>query len=108
VAKVWAGSLAVPVFLTFLNRLRQGDIQSSIRPGHHQTSACIIPIALKLEKSSEFYWTNKKVLQILFPVVVTYSQLMVVTSGVARWPVFHRPGWYFIANLAEAGRRPVF
>jgi len=27
---------------------------------------------------------------------------------VAKWPVFHRPGRYFTANLAEAGKRPVF
>ena len=27
---------------------------------------------------------------------------------VAIWPVFHRPGRYFSANLAEAGKRPVF
>jgi len=27
---------------------------------------------------------------------------------VARWPVFHRPGQYITANLAEAGKRPVF
>jgi len=27
---------------------------------------------------------------------------------VARWPVFHRPGRYFTADLAEAGKRPVF
>jgi len=27
---------------------------------------------------------------------------------VARWPIFHRPGRYFTANLAEAGKRPVF
>jgi len=24
------------------------------------------------------------------------------------WPVFHRHGWYFTANLAEASERPVF
>jgi len=24
-------------------------------------------------------------------------------SKVVRWPVFHRPGRYFTANLAEAG-----
>jgi len=29
-------------------------------------------------------------------------------TRVARWPVFHRPGRYFIAKLAEAGKRPVF
>jgi len=27
---------------------------------------------------------------------------------VARWPIFHRPGRYFTANLAEAGKRPAF
>ena len=27
---------------------------------------------------------------------------------VARWPVFHRPGRYFTANLAVAGKKPVF
>jgi len=26
----------------------------------------------------------------------------------ARWPVFHRPGRYITANLAEAGKMPVF
>jgi len=30
------------------------------------------------------------------------------SSRVARWPVFHRPGWYFTANVAEGGKRPVF
>ena len=48
VAKVWAGGLAVPLFLVFLyyciSHVLQywnlvGGIQSSIRPGHHQTSA---------------------------------------------------------------------
>jgi len=29
-------------------------------------------------------------------------------SMVVRWPVFHRPCWYFTANLAEAGKSPVF
>ena len=29
-------------------------------------------------------------------------------TRVARWPVFHRPGPYFTANLAEAGKKPVF
>jgi len=29
-------------------------------------------------------------------------------TRVARWPVFHRPGPYFTANLAEAGKRLVF
>jgi len=29
-------------------------------------------------------------------------------SMVARWPVLHRPGRYFIAHLAEAGNMPVF
>jgi len=27
---------------------------------------------------------------------------------VVRWPVFHRPGRYFTANLAEAGEKTVF
>ena len=27
---------------------------------------------------------------------------------VVRSPVFHRPGRYFTANLAEAGKKPVF
>jgi len=29
-------------------------------------------------------------------------------TRVARWPIFHRPGRYFTANLAEAGKKPVF
>ena len=29
-------------------------------------------------------------------------------SRAARWPVFERPGRYFTANLAEAGKKPVF
>jgi len=40
VAKVGAGIFAVPAFLTFLNtRIWWGGLQSSTRPGHHQTSA---------------------------------------------------------------------
>ena len=31
-----------------------------------------------------------------------------VVSRLTRWPVFHRPGRYFAANLAEAGKKPVF
>jgi len=31
-----------------------------------------------------------------------------IGTMVARWPVFHRSGRYFVANLAEAGERPVF
>jgi len=32
----------------------------------------------------------------------------ILQPRVARWPVFRRPGRYFTANLAEAGKRPVF
>ena len=39
-ARISAGIFAVPVFLTFLGtRVWLGGTQSSIRPGHHQTSA---------------------------------------------------------------------
>jgi len=31
-----------------------------------------------------------------------------VVSRVTRWPVFHRSDRYFAANLAEAGKKPVF
>jgi len=30
-----------------------------------------------------------------------------ITVRVARWPVFHQPGRYFTAKLAETGERPV-
>jgi len=33
---------------------------------------------------------------------------MLCVSRVARWPVFHQPGRYFTANLAEAGKKPIF
>jgi len=35
-------------------------------------------------------------------------KLGALVDRVARWPVFHRPGQYFTANLAEAGKRPEF
>jgi len=31
-----------------------------------------------------------------------------LTARVARWLVFHRPGRYFTANIAEAGKKLVF
>jgi len=31
-----------------------------------------------------------------------------IVFRVARWPVFHRPGRYFNANLPKAGKTPVF
>ena len=36
------------------------------------------------------------------------SLAMLPQYRVARWPVFHRPGRYFTANLAEASKKPVF
>jgi len=33
---------------------------------------------------------------------------MLQMHKVTRWPVFHRSGRYFTANLAEAGKKPVF
>jgi len=46
-------------------------------------------------------------------IAIAYSKrwvwlLLVAVTRVARWPVFHRPGRYFTANLAVAGKRPVF
>jgi len=43
----------------------------------------------------------------LFSVEVATYRIQAM-SRVARWPVFHRPGQYFTANLAETGKRPVF
>jgi len=36
------------------------------------------------------------------------SSVTPLTSRVARWPVLHRPGRYFTADLAEAGKKTVF
>jgi len=40
--------------------------------------------------------------------MVWLTRVCQVACRVARWPVFHRSGRYFTANLAEAGKRPVY
>jgi len=48
-------------------------------------------------------------LPVALQVEPTLKKLYTLTvRRVARWPVFHRPGRYFTAKLAEAGKRPVF
>jgi len=44
----------------------------------------------------------------LLPGAAFWRRQIEVRIRVARWPVFHRPGRYFTANLAEAGKTPVF